>query len=225
MSATISRTDFMGPSMAQVFGRLSAGRLLFAGGAGLLFWELWSRVLAEAALGYPVEPEGLIEALVHHNLGVPLPSQLSLGLHCWAAVIILPVAHRAICRGIRNNGLVLDLTAWSLMTVALATDPDPICGAAPYQPLWTIVTILMATRAFNPSRRLADALSWGTFIGVGALGIAAPLGGLALFQLSEGLPFSLVAFAGYLIYGTASAWLLQASGDASSSHRQMRFSP
>ena len=60
---------------------------------------------------------------------------------------------------------------------------------------------MIASRFVNPNKGLVDAISWGTFTWLNALGIMAPLGGLSFYLLGEGGQLSFMSCVGHIIYG------------------------
>jgi hypothetical protein len=188
----------------------SAVSKLFAGGAlGLFIWELWARVFTKAVLGYPLEPAGLINALFHHNLGISVPWLTREALHYAIGIIGYPVAFYIISRSIRNYGAVLDAIVWITFTCGVAYYQMTGRGTGFHLIFWIIVTAFIATRFINPSRDVADAISWGTFTWLNALGIFAPLGGLSFYLLGEGGELSFMSFAGHVIYGAVAAYAFE----------------
>jgi hypothetical protein len=77
------------------------------------------------------------------------------------------------------------------------------------------VLFLIATRLFNRSALLANAITWGNFTWLNALGIMAPIGGLSFYLLGEGGELSYMSFAGHVIYGAIALRWFEKGGDAS----------
>ncbi len=183
---------------------------LFAGGfVGLLIWEIWARVLTKMVLGYPLQPAGLIDALFQHNLGISVPWLVREALHYIVGIVGYPVAYYVISRAIPRYGLVLDVTVWLTFAAGIAVAAVTGHGQGFHVIFLTIVTALIASRFFNPRRDIADALSWGTFTWLNALGIFAPLGGLSFYLLGEGGQLSFMSFAGHVIYGAVAAYIFE----------------
>lgn len=183
---------------------------LFAGGAlGLLVWEVWARVLTKAVLGYPLEPAGLIDALFQHNLGLSVPWLAREAMHYAIGIVGYPVLYYLISRSIRNHGVVLDAVVWVSFTLGIIAAAVSGRGLAFHPYFWVIVTLFIATRFINPSKGIADALSWGTFTWLNALGIFAPLAGLSFYLLGEGGELSFMSFAGHVIYGAVAAYVFE----------------
>ncbi len=175
---------------------------------GLLVAEIWSRLLAGAYLGAPIEAEGIVAALAHHYLGIVLPDALALCLLYGAAIALVPLAYALIADGTPRHGVVLDVATIVAATASLILVPEAQIGQASGLALWELMAALLATRWINPFPRLADAISWGTCTAVFTLGVLAPLGGLWPFHLSEGLPTALMSVAGIVLYGGTSAALI-----------------
>jgi hypothetical protein len=191
------------PSMASIIK-------LFAGGAaGLFIWELWARVFTNAVLGYPLQPAGLIDALFQHNFGISLPWLTREALHYAVGIVGYPVAYYVISRSIRNYGAVLDAIVWVTFAAGVAAAAFTGRGAMFHLVFLAIVTALILSRLVNPRRDVADALSWGTFTWLNALGIFAPLGGLSFYLLGEGGQLSFMSFAGHVIYGAVAAYVFE----------------
>ena len=74
---------------------------------------------------------------------------------------------------------------------------------------WLIVTIVTATRAFNPDTLLADCISWGSFTWFNALGIMAPLAGLPFLLMEWGGGLSFMSYVGHVIYGFVAALVFE----------------
>jgi hypothetical protein len=191
---------------------------LFAGGLlGLLIWEVWARVLTKAVLGYPLQPAGLIDALFQHNLGISVPWLLREALHYAVGIVGYPVAYYVISRAVRNYGLVLDVIVWITFAIAVGAAAFAGKGTGFHLVFLGIVTVLVASRFVNPRHDIADALSWGTFTWLNALGIFAPLGGLSVYLLGEGGQLSFMSFAGHVIYGAVAAYAFEVWDRSSSS--------
>jgi hypothetical protein len=187
----------------------SLGKLFAGGFAGLLIWEIWARVLTKLVLGYPLQPAGLIDALFQHNLGISVPWLVREALHYLVGIVGYPVAYYAISRSIPKYGLVLDVIVWLTFTAGVAAAAFAGRGQGFHLIFLLIVTALILSRLVNPRRDLADALSWGTFTWLNALGIFAPLGGLSFYLLGEGGQLSFMSFAGHVIYGAVAAYVFE----------------
>ncbi|MGL5115955.1 MAG: hypothetical protein ACRC7C_11590 [Beijerinckiaceae bacterium] len=183
---------------------------LFAGGAlGLFIWEIWARVFTKALLGYPLQPAGLIDALFQHNFGLEVPWLLREALHYLVGIVGYPVAYYIISRAVRGYGLVLDIIVWVTFTLGVAAAFLAGRGMSFHLPFLLIVTLFIATRFINKRHDIADAISWGTFTWLNALGIFAPLGGLSFYLLGEGGELSFMSFAGHVIYGAVAAFVFE----------------
>jgi hypothetical protein len=183
---------------------------LFAGGlAGLLIWEIWARVFTKAVLGYPLQPAGLIDALFQHNFGLTVPWLARETLHYIVGIVGYPVAYYVISRSIPRYGAVLDAIVWVTFTAGVAAAAFAGRGESFHLVFWIIVTALILSRLVNSRADIADALSWGTFTWLNALGIFAPLGGLSFYLLGEGGQLSFMSFAGHVIYGAVAAYVFE----------------
>ncbi len=175
---------------------------------GLLVLEIWSRTIASAYLGAPIEMEGLVAALAHHHLGIVLTETYALLMLYGAAIALLPLAYIRIAEGIPRHGLALDVVGIVAATASLMLVPGGGIGQGSGSTVWVLMMALVATRWINPSPRFANAISWGICTVAFMLGVLAPLGGLSPFHLSEGLPTALMSAAGWLLYGASSAALM-----------------
>lgn len=184
--------------------------LALGGLAGLLIWEIWARVLTKAVLGYPLEPAGLIDALLQHNFGLSVPWLLREAMHYAIGIIGYPAAYFVISRHLPRWSLVLDAVVFITFSAGVATYFARGMGTSWHLAFWVIVTLFMATRFINPNARLRDSIAWGTFTWLNALGLMAPLAGLSFYLLGEGGQLSLMSFAGHVIYGAVAAWIFEA---------------
>jgi hypothetical protein len=66
---------------------------------------------------------------------------------------------------------------------------------------WLAVAALATMRFWRGSSDVVDALTWGNFTWLNALGIMAPIGGLSFYLLGEGGDLSFMSFVGHVIYG------------------------
>lgn len=191
---------------------------LFAGGAaGLFIWEIWARFVTNAILGYPLEPAGLIDAILQHNIGATVPHLAREAMHYAVGIIGYPLVYFVISRSFPQRfGLILDTI--TLAYFSLAVYLHYRAGTA--QPLffifWTVVLMLVLSRFINKDRLIADALSWGNFTWVNALALMAPLGGLSVFLLGEGGDLSYMSFYGHVIYGAIAVYVFETWSDRSS---------
>ncbi len=187
----------------------SLGKLFAGGLAGLLIWEIWARVFTKAVLGYPLQPAGLIDALFQHNFGLTVPWLVRETLHYIVGIVGYPVAYYVISRAIPKHGLVLDVIVWLTFTAGVVAAAIAGRGQSFHLIFFIIVTALILSRFVNPRRDIADAVSWGTFTWLNALGIMAPLGGLSFYLLGEGGQLSFMSFAGHVIYGAVAAYIFE----------------
>jgi hypothetical protein len=179
----------------------TVANLAIGGAAGLLIWELFARILTKAVLGYPLEPAGLIDAILNHQFGVGVNYWLREALHYAVGILGYPIAFFVIARLVPRWGVVLDaivLLTFSAGVAVLFSKTGFSLGIAAF---WLAVVALVATRAFNPNTALADAITWGNFTWFNALGLMAPIGGLSFYLLGEGGALSFMSFTGHVIYG------------------------
>lgn len=184
--------------------------LALGGLAGLLIWEVWARVLTKAVLGYPLEPAGLIDALLQHNLGLSIPWLVREAMHYAIGIIGYPLVYFVISRHLKNWSFWLDAIVFLTFTAGVLV--YILRGAATtwHYTFWVIVTLFIATRFINRNTGLRDAIAWGTFTWLNALGLMAPLAGLSFYLLGEGGELSFMSFAGHVIYGAVAAWIFEA---------------
>ena len=183
---------------------------LFAGGfAGLMIWELWARFITVLVLGGPLEPAGLVTSLVQHWTGYQMPRFAAEAVHYAIGIAGYPIAYFIISRAFRAWAVMLDAGVWTIFTAFLVVSlsrgtATPFMGV-----FWLIVTMVTATRFFNPSRLLADCLSWGSFTWFNALGIMAPLAGLPFLLMEWGGALSFMSYVGHIIYGFTAAYVFE----------------
>jgi hypothetical protein len=175
---------------------------LAAGGlVGLLIWEVFARVVTKAVLGYPLEPAGLIDAIFNHQLGLEVNYWVREALHYGVGILGYPIAFYAISRLMPRWSAVLDaivLVTFTAGVVVFMAKGGFSVGIAAF---WVAVVALIATRFVNKNEGLVNAISWGTFTWLNALGIMAPIGGLSFYLLGEGGDLSFMSFVGHVIYG------------------------
>jgi hypothetical protein len=209
MSTTTGTTAFPSIRIPPIPSMASIAKLFAGGLAGLLIWEIWARVFTKAVLGYPLQPAGLIDALFQHNFGLTVPWLAREALHYIVGIVGYPVAYYVISRSIPRYGAVLDAIVWVTFTAGVVAAAVAGRGMGFHLVFWIIVTALILTRFINPRADIADALSWGTFTWLNALGIFAPLGGLSFYLLGEGGQLSFMSFAGHVIYGAVAAYVFE----------------
>jgi hypothetical protein len=209
MSATTGKPQFPAIRIPPIPSAASVAKLFAGGLIGLLIWEIWARVFTKAVLGYPLQPAGLIDALFQHNFGLTVPWLLREALHYIVGIVGYPVAYYVISRSVPRYGLVLDMIVWLTFTAGVVAAAVAGRGMAFHLVFWIIVTALIASRYVNPRADIANALSWGTFTWLNALGIFAPLGGLTFYLLGEGGQLSFMSFAGHVIYGAVAAYVFE----------------
>jgi hypothetical protein len=184
--------------------------LAIGGLAGLLIWEVFARVVTKAVLGEPLEPAGLIDAIFNHQLGIAVNVWLREALHYSVGILGYPIAFYLISKLVPRWSAVLDAIVFATFTVAAASyaiTNGPSLGLAAF---WLAVTALIATRFINRNEGLVNAIAWGSFTWLNALGIMAPLGGLSFYLLGEGGSLSFMSFVGHVIYGAVAVIVFNA---------------
>lgn len=198
---------------AQLIASLQPGLLLklFAGGAiGLAIWEIFARVLTKAVLGYPLEPAGLIDALLNHNFGIGVNYWIREALHYLVGIVGYPLVYYVISRTIpKRFGLLLDIITLVYFSVMVLLHYRAGTATPLFFIFWTVVLMLVLSRFLNKDALIADSISWGNFTWVNALAIMAPLGGLTAFLLGEGGELSYMSFFGHVIYGAVAAYIFE----------------
>jgi hypothetical protein len=175
--------------------------LAVGGAAGLLIGEVFARVLTKAVLGYPLEPAGLIDAIFQHQLGIGVNYWVREALHYAVGIIGYPIAFYVISRLIPRWSLVLDAIVFVTFSAGVLFYASRFGFSATHAAFWVFATLVIASRFVNPNKGLVDAISWGTFTWLNALGIMAPLGGLSFYLLGEGGQLSFMSCVGHIIYG------------------------
>ena len=183
--------------------------LMIGGAIGLAIWEVWARVFTAKVLGYPLEPAGLIDAILNHQFGLMIPHLVREGLHYAVGIIGYPVFYYLVSRALKNWGAWLDAIVFVTFSAGIAY--YAMSGIATTWHFWFlgIVAAFIATRFINPNILLRDSITWGTFTWLNALGIMAPLGGLSFYLLGEGGQLSFMSFAGHVIYGAVAVWVFE----------------
>jgi hypothetical protein len=183
---------------------------LFAGGfIGLMAWEIWARVITAIVLGGPLEPSGLVISLVERWTGYQLAKFPAEVAHYIIGIFGYPILYFLVSRFIRGWGLLFDVAVWVLFTAFLAFKVGPGGLTLGLAAFWLIVTAVTATRFINPDKRLADALSWGSFTWFNALGIMAPIAGLPFLLLEWGGGLSFMSYVGHVIFGFVAALVFE----------------
>lgn len=175
--------------------------LALGGIAGLLIWEVFARVVTKAVLGYPLEPAGLIDAILNHQLGWSVNIWLREALHYGVGILGYPIAYFVISRHLPKWGAVLDTLVFITFTVAVGFHMAQNGLSLGIVAFWVAVVALIASRFVNTNEAIADALTWGNFTWLNALCLMAPLGGLSFYLLGEGGDLSFMSFTGHVIYG------------------------
>jgi hypothetical protein len=175
---------------------------LAAGGlAGLLIWEVFARVVTKAVLGYPLEPAGLIDAIFNHQFGIEVNYWLREALHYAIGILGYPIFFYIVSRLLPRWSAVLDAIVFVTFTAGVALFFSRNGVSLGLVGFWFAVTLLIASRFINHNEGLVNAISWGTFTWLNALGIMAPIGGLSFYLLGEGGDLSFMSFVGHVIYG------------------------
>jgi hypothetical protein len=177
--------------------------LALGGAAGLLSWELFARVITPAILGYPLEPAGLIDAILRRQFGFAASPWLCEALHYAVGLAGYPIAYLMISRHVPRWSAVLDLIVF--IAVAAGAVRALLAG---HGTLWTnllVMTVMLVilSRFAHDAERVREAVTWGMFTAFNALGLMAPLGGLSFFLLREGGALALMSVLGHLLYGVA----------------------
>jgi hypothetical protein len=175
--------------------------LAIGGLVGLLIWEVFARVLTKAVLGYPLEPAGLIDAIFNHQFGIGVNYWVREALHYLVGILGYPIFYYIVSRHIPRWGAVLDTIVFLTFTAGVAVyfmRQGPSLGLAAF---WAFATLLIASRFVNRNEGLRDAISWGTYTWLNALGIMAPIGGLSFYLIGEGGQLSFMSCVGHIIYG------------------------
>jgi hypothetical protein len=185
------------------------GQLLVGGFAGLMVWEIWARFITVIVLGGPLEPAGLVTSLVQHWTGYQMPRLAAEAAHYVIGIVGYPVAYFVISRAFRYWAPTLEAAVWAIFTLfvghaLLQGSATPFMGV-----FWMIVTVVTMTRFINPSRLIADCLSWGSFTWFNALGIMAPLAGLPFLLMEWGGGLSFMSYVGHVIYGFTAAYVFE----------------
>lgn len=193
--------------------------LMIGGLVGLLVWEVWARVLTKAVLGYPLEPAGLIDAILQHNLGLSLPWLLREALHYAVGIVGYPAFYWLVKRFVPRWGLVLDAIVFVTFSWGVyrywpaAGDAEFVVKSSLMFIFYFSVLALIASRFLNKSALAADVISWGNFTWLNALGIMAPIGGLSFYLLGEvnaaNGALSYMSFAGHVVYGALAALVFE----------------
>jgi hypothetical protein len=196
-------------SGALVPGLSDLGKLFAGGFAGLMVWEPWARFITAKVLGGPLEPAGLLISLVKTWVGFDLPRLPAEAMHYAIGIIGYPVAYYVISRLVPRWAVLLDWAVWLAFTMfaVLLWRKGGLTSAVAI--FWAVVTLASATRILNPSRLVADCLSWGSFTWFNALGLMAPLAGLPFLLMEWGGGLSFMSYVGHVIYGFVAALVFE----------------
>ncbi len=183
--------------------------LAIGGFVGLLIWEVFARVLTKFVLGYPLEPAGLIDAIFNHQFGLSVNYWLREALHYAVGILGYPILYFAISRHIPRWGLVLDAIVFVTFTTGIFVYFARNGVSMGLVAFWVFATLLIASRFVNKDEGLRDAISWGTYTWLNALGIMAPIGGLSFYLIGEGGELSFMSCVGHVIYGAVAAIIFE----------------
>lgn len=183
--------------------------LAIGGLAGLLLWEIFARVITKAVLGYPLEPAGLIDAIANHQLGLSVNYWVREALHYGVGILGYPIAYYLVSRLVPRWGALLDMLVLATFTIGLGLAFAKSGFKLPLVGFWLAVAALATMRFWRGSSATVDALTWGNFTWLNALGIMAPLGGLSFYLLGEGGDLSFMSFVGHVIYGAVAVLVFQ----------------
>ncbi len=183
--------------------------LAIGGLVGLLIWEVFARVLTKSVLGYPLEPAGLIDAIFNHQFGLSVNYWVREALHYAVGILGYPILYFAISRHIPRWGLVLDAIVFVTFTAGIFVYFARNGVSMGLLSFWIFATLLIASRFINKDEGLRDAISWGTYTWLNALGIMAPIGGLSFYLIGEGGELSFMSCVGHVIYGAVAAIIFE----------------
>jgi hypothetical protein len=191
------------------------GNLFIGGYVALMAWEIWSRTLTVWIVGGPLEPPGLVLSLVNRFLGTSyeqaqaLPWANATAAHYLLGIVGYPVLYYIISRTVKNWDVLLDAGVWLIFTGFVAWS----LKAGTYTPwfgwFWLLVTLVTATRFINPSQRLRECLSFGSFTWFNALGIFAPIAGLPFLLMEWGGVLSFMSWTGHILFGFVAAYIFE----------------
>jgi len=202
-------STWIAPHGVSVPSARTFGRLFFAGYCALMAWEIWARTITAWVVGGPLEPPGLIISLVQHWTGYVLPLSTTTFLHYMVGIFGYPLAYFIISRHLKRWSLILDALVWVIFTLFLAYGLFRGSDTTSMGVFWVVVTLITATRFVNPSHKIAESLSWGSFTWFNALGIMAPLAGLPFLLLEWGGALSFMSYVGHILFGFIIAYLFE----------------
>jgi hypothetical protein len=183
--------------------------LAMGGIAGLLLWEIFARLITRAVIGYPLEPAGLIDAIFNHQFELMVNPALREILHFGVGILGYPIAYYVVSRLLPRWGALLDMLVLVTFTIGLGFVFAKGGFKLPLVGFWLAVAALATMRFWRGSSDIIDALTWGNFTWLNALGIMAPLGGLSFYLLGEGGDLSFMSFVGHVIYGAVAVLVFQ----------------
>ena len=183
---------------------------LFIGGfVGLMLWEVWARFLTPVVLGGPLEPAGLVTSLGQRLFGIELPRLGAEAIHYLIGIVGYPVLYYLISRGVPRFGVMLDVVVLAVFTIFIGARVANGSFVWTDGLFWLVVSAFIASRFVNPSKEIADYLSWGTFTWINALGVMAPIAGLPFLLLDWGGGLSFMSWAGHVIFGAVLAYVFE----------------
>jgi hypothetical protein len=190
--------------------------LMFGGYVALMAWEIWSRTVTVWIVGGPLEPPGLVLSLVNRVLGTHYEQANALAwanataAHYAIGIVGYPLMYYVISRAVRNWDALLDAAVWLIFTVFVARSLINGSFIPWFGWFWLLVTLVTATRFFNPSQRLRECLSFGSFTWFNALGIFAPIAGLPFLLMDWGGLLSFMSWTGHILFGFLAAYIFEA---------------
>jgi len=193
----------------QIPSRKTILHLCAGGYIALMAWEIWARTITVWVLGNPLEPPGLVISLVQFWTHYELSLATATFIHYCLGIIGYPVLYYIVSRIYKQWGLLLDAIVWALFSAFLIFSyaHDQLTSFAGF--FWLFVTVVTATRFFNPSSFIANCLSWGSFTWFNALGIFAPLAGLPFLLMAWGGGLSFMSYVGHVLFGFVAAYVFE----------------
>jgi hypothetical protein len=196
-------------------------RNLFIGGyIALMAWEIWSRTLTVWIVGGPLEPPGLVLSLYNRFFGTSLEQSNAFAwanataAHYVIGLIGYPVMYYVFSRTLKHWDALLDAAVWLIFTAFVAWSLKVGTFTSWFGWFWLMVTAVTATRFINPSQRVRECLSFGSFTWFNALGIFAPIAGLPFLLMEWGGLLSFMSWTGHILFGFLAAFVFEQREDA-----------
>jgi hypothetical protein len=189
--------------------------LCIGGYIALMAWEIWSRTITTWVVGGPLEPPGLVLSLVNRFLGSSYEQSHALAwanataAHYAIGIVGYPLLYYIISRTLRNWDAILDGAVWLIFTAFVANALRTGSYTTAMGLFWLAVTLVTATRFINPSQRLRECLSFGSFTWFNALGIFAPIAGLPFLLMEWGGALSFMSWVGHILFGFLAALIFE----------------